>query len=225
VRWLVLFAITGCAAGIDPPWQLDHDRVIVVRATPPHIPAGATSELDALTAHKGEMTMQRAPEGATVVAPAGFADTLALSGGRWIVTAPSEDRLAAARTQLKLAADAPIPLQIGVAFDGGALLATKIVWLGDSADNPQLTDIMINGAAPGTEIVVPPATDIPLSILADDAVDNTNWLSSCGTMHDFDLAKAHLRVEPADPQMGELAVVLRDPSGGVAWQVWPIHAQ
>jgi hypothetical protein len=225
VRALLLVVVAGCATGIDPPWQLDHDRIVVVRATPPHIPSGATSELDALTARKGERTMQRAPESAVVISPPSFADTLTVSSGRWIVTAPSADRLAAARAQLKLAADAPVPLQIAVAFDGGTLRATKIVWLGDSADNPVLANLEINGAAPGTDIVVAPATDIPLSITANDAVDNVNWLSSCGTMHDFDLAKAHLRVEPADPQMGELGVVLRAAGGGVAWQVWPIHAQ
>jgi hypothetical protein len=43
-------------------------------------------------------------------------------------------------------------------------------------------------------------------------------------MHDFDLAKAYLRVEPEDPHQGTLGVVVRDTAGGVAWQFWPISA-
>ena len=55
--------------------------------------------------------------------------------------------------------------------------------------------------------------------------DDVNWLTSCGTMHDYDLPQAYLRVELEDPMEGELAVVLRDARGGVAWRVWPIHAE
>ena len=74
-------------------------------------------------------------------------------------------------------------------------------------------------------IVVPPLTDVHLFVNADDSVDIVNWLTSCGSMHDFDLHKAYLRVEKDDPTSGELAVVLRDAQGGVVWQVWPISAQ
>jgi hypothetical protein len=44
-------------------------------------------------------------------------------------------------------------------------------------------------------------------------------------MHDFDLARAYLRVEPEDPTAGTLGVVVRDAVGGVAWKLWPITAQ
>ena len=64
---------------------------------------------------------------------------------------------------------------------------------------------------------------MPLSVSAVET-DDVNWLTSCGNMHDFDLPQAHLRVEPEDPQTGELAVVLRDDRGGVTWRVWPIEA-
>jgi hypothetical protein len=141
------------------------------------------------------------------------------------VTAPSEDRLAAARTELGLMPGAPVPLVVGVAVANPQLAATKTVWLGDSADNPQLENVMIMDAAAGSgAIVVPSLTDVHLSVDADDSVDIVNWLTSCGSMHDFDLHKAYLRVEKDDPTMGELALVLRDAVGGVAWQVWPISA-
>jgi hypothetical protein len=67
--------------------------------------------------------------------------------------------------------------------------------------------------------------DVHMSVTADDSVDKVNWLTSCGTMHDFDLHAAYLHVLPADPQEGELALVLRDAKGGVTWQTWPIHAE
>ena len=66
---------------------------------------------------------------------------------------------------------------------------------------------------------------MPLSVDADDATYDVTWLTSCGTMHDFDLAKAHLRVEPTDPQSGSLAIVVHDVLGGVDWHVWPIAAR
>ena len=52
-----------------------------------------------------------------------------------------------------------------------------------------------------------------------------NGLSSAGEMHDFDLHSAYLTFGPEDPHDGELALVLRDEFGGVAWRVWPIRAE
>ena len=43
-------------------------------------------------------------------------------------------------------------------------------------------------------------------------------------MHDFDLSRAYLRIEPGDPQQGQLAVVFRGPRGGVSWRIWPVRA-
>lgn len=222
MKRLVLLALLGaCASDVDPPWQLDHDRIIAVRATPPHIPAGATSTLDLFVGHKGAPTSVQAPDVATVVSPMSLAG--ALSGNT--VTAPSEDRLAAARVELGLMPTDPVPLTIGVAVAADQLAATKIVWLGDSADNPTLDGVTVGDVVPGSSIVVPTLTDVHLFVQADDSVDIVNWLTSCGSMHDFDLHKAYLRVEKDDPTTGELAVVFRDPKGGVVWQVWPISAQ
>lgn len=218
---LLLVLVAACTSDVDPPWQLDHDRIIAVRATPPHVPSGATSQLDLLVGHKGAPTTTQAPDAAQVVSPMSLADVLVGS----TVTAPSEDRLAAARAELGLMPDAPVPLIVGVALASPELAATKTVYLGDAADNPPLEDLMIMDApAPQGALVVPSLTDVHLSVKADDSIDIVNWLTSCGTMHDFDLHQAYLRVEKDDPTTGELAVVLRDDHGGVAWQVWPISA-
>jgi hypothetical protein len=222
-RAALLVLVAACTSDVDPPWQLDHDRIIAVRATPPHIPSGATSKLDLFVGHKGAPTSTQPPDFTKVVSPMALADVLAGD----TVTAPGEDRLAAARTELGLPDGAPVPLEVGVGVASLQLAATKTVWLGDSADNPTLQGLMIDDApapAAGTMLTVPGLTDVHLFVEADDAVDIVNWLTSCGSMHDFDLHKAYLRVEKDDPMTGELSVVLRDNQGGVAWEVWPISA-
>jgi hypothetical protein len=221
-------AMGGCADDIDPPWQLDHDRIVAVRATPPGITSGQQSRVDALLAHKGAKTRVAAPEAAIVVSPPSLTDTLRFDGTSWVVTAPDETRLAAARAELKLAAGAPVPLQVGVSYEGQTLIATKTVLLGQAAENPALVtmNMQIDGQpARPMEIVVQPLAKVPLTIEADDVTYDVTWLTSCGTMHDFDLPNAYLKVEVDDPTEGELAVVLRDGKGGVAWDVWPIRAQ
>jgi hypothetical protein len=231
---LALAATGACIGDIDPPWQLDHDRIVAVRADPPAIAAGQSSTLDALLGKKGGMTTVATPELAQVVSPASLSDVLTISAGHWVVTAPDEARLAAVRSELQLAAGAPVPLQIGVAYTGPdpdqPLVATKTIELGQAAGNPALAQmgLMIDGKPPGdepAELVVAKLVKVPLSIEADDTVFDVTWLTSCGTMHDFDLPTAYLKVETDDPQSGELAVVVRDSHGGVAWRLWSIRAE
>jgi hypothetical protein len=218
--------LAACASDVDPPWQLDHDRIVAVRAEPPGITAGQTSRIDALLAKKGSATSVATPELATVVSPASLADVLSVDGGSWVVTAPGEDRLAAARSELKLAVDAPVPLQLGVSYAGRTLVASKTLTLGQPAANPTLDGVTIDGKPAGDgEIVVGKLVKVPLSIDADDANFDVSWVTSCGTMHDFDLPQAYLEVEADDPTAGELGVVLRDAHGGVAWKIWPIRAE
>ena len=225
-RLFVLAALAGCGNEIDPAWQLDHERIIAVRATPPHIASGEASVLDALRGHKGGAPTVDSPDTASVESPASLAPALKQSASQWVVYAPSAGELAAARTELGLAADAPVPLRVQVGFSDTGLDAFKIVWLGEHADNPALGPVSIDGvdATTETELSVPAGQNVPLEVGFDDTYI-INWLTSCGTMHDFDLAKAYLRVEAADPHTGSFAIVVRDSAGGVAWQLWPITAQ
>jgi hypothetical protein len=233
VKYLVLVALLiGCNGDLDEPWQLEHDRIIAVRATPPRIMPGEQSRIDLLLGFAEMPVVERGPDFATIVAPMSLADTLEV--GTWTVTAPSEERLAAARVELGLMPGAPVPLQVGVgvmwpyevaSVDGRTFGAAKTIWLGDSAANPELTGMMINNTPPGDELVVPKEDKVPLFIEADDTVDIVNWLTSCGEMHDFDLHSAYLKVLPDQPQDGQLAVVRRDDRGGVSWRVWPIRAE
>lgn len=231
-RALVLVLVAGCSGTLDEPWQLDHDRIVAVRATPPRIVTGEQSVLDLLVTYEAKPVEVRGPDLARVISPASLADTL--EAGTWTVTAPSEERLAAARTELGLAPGSPVPLVIGVAVtwpypvesvDGTTFSATKTVWLGEHAENPELTGMRIDELPPGDELVVPKGTEVPLFVEADDTVDIIRWMTSCGEMHDFDLHSAYLKVLPDQPQDGQLALIRRDGRGGVSWRIWPIRAE
>jgi hypothetical protein len=232
-------AVLGCTGDTDPPWQLDHDRIIAVRATPPRIAAGEQAMLDALIGAKGAPVADEIPNSATVVSPASLAAAVArvdtgYGPPLWIVTAPSAGDLDRARRELGLAADALVPLRVQVGYAEGSLVATKTVWLGGAAATPAanpimphlvIDHVMIDDPSSSTELVVPRARDVALASGLDDARYDVTWLSSCGTMHDFDLPDAHLEIEAGDPTSGELALVVRDSAGGVSWQVWQIRAQ
>lgn len=234
---LVLFATvaSACASDVDEQWYLDHDRIIAVRASKPRLLPGEEAQLDALVGRKGSPPAEEVPPGATVISPESLQSALRFEGGQWIVTAPDEAALAAARTQLGLAADKPVPLVVGTAWPAAAFpldekgdpfTALKTIYLGESAENPVLDAMMVDGVDAGasSELVVGKLVDVPLSVTAGDD-DIVNWLTSCGTMHDFDLPQAYLRVEKEDMTEGDLAVVVRTPKGGVAWKVWPIRAE
>jgi hypothetical protein len=214
----------GCLDDIDPPWQLDHDRIVAVRATPPGIASGEQSTIDALAAYEGALTAVVEPEAVQVVAPMGAEDLLTLDDGTWVVTAPDAARLAELRAAYDLPADAPVPLQLGLLFDGD-LAALKVVNLGAHADNPTLGAVMIDGGEPPDEVVIALEQDVMLQVDAAET-DDVNWLTSVGTMRDFDLPRARITLEPDNPlDEGELALVVRDGRGGVAWQVWPIRVE
>ena len=222
--------LVGCSGDIDPPWELDHDRIVAVRATPPGLTTmGETSTLDALLAAKGGTTFEQAPLAAQVISPMTLAGALRNDAGRWTVTMPPESQLAAARMELRLAAGAPVPLQVGVGYlvNGVELAALKVVWLGKPLVNPTLSEMTVDGAALDTmtEIVVPPLLETRFSVAAIDD-DDVNWLTNVGTMHDYDLPQSYLVVEEDEEMtMGEFAVVKRDIDGGVVWRVWPIRVE
>jgi hypothetical protein len=234
---LVLLALTACNIDIDEPWQLEHDRIIAVRATPPSISPGETSTIDLLAGFDAMPVAERGPDFVQVVSPMSLSDLVQPSGGTWTVTAPSEERLAAARAELGITDGMPVPLRVGIAAswptpvmspDSRGFGAVKIVWLGVSAGNPDLTGLTVNGvdAPAGTDLVVPKDAKVPLFVDADDNVDIVNWLSSAGTVHDFDLHAAYLTFDDPDDKLeGQLAVIVRDPLGGVAWRFWSIRAE
>jgi hypothetical protein len=223
--WLALvgLGVGACADQTDPIWQLDHDRIVAVRVTPPHIPSGERATVDALMAHKGATTDVETP--VVVTAPPHSLPELATSvQPDGSIVAPDEAALAQARTELGLDPGAPVPFEVGAAFGPQPLIAVKTIFFGDAADNPTLPPITVNGSAPvdGAAITIPFDTDVPLVATVPDDMWKVDWLTSCGTMHDDNEHSAFVHVQPADPTSGELAVVVRDTAGGVVWDAWKI---
>jgi hypothetical protein len=192
---IVVIACAGCAGQLDPSWELDHDRIVAVRATPPHVSAGEVAVLDALVAHAGAPTDVEQP--IAVAAPTELAP-----GG----------------------AGSPVQLEIEAQFppsNGHQLVAVKTVWFGDHQENPTLGAVTVGGVVPDATIGVPVDVDVALTIDLP-AGSSVCWLTSLGTLQFDDEPTAILHVAHGDAGSGELAVVVRDATGGVAWQVWPM---
>lgn len=222
---LTALAAAGCVSSSDPRWQLDHDRIVAVRATPAHVAAGGQMTIDALVAHDGAPVSVEQPITVAIDgAPPALAGAVQPDGS---IVAPDEAGLDQLRQALGLPAGASVPVVITVSFSVGdhTLSANKTIAFGDTADNPTMPAVAVQDAAPAddTELTVPANSDVPLSVAADPAW-KVFWLSSCGTLHDDDEHAAILVVKPDDPQSGQLAVVVRDTADGVAWKVWPIQA-
>jgi hypothetical protein len=213
-----------------------------VRAEPPGITSGQKSKLDFLAGYETLPAEVKKPDFAQVVSPMSLASTLANDAGDWVVTAPSAAQLDAARMELGLAAGTPVPLTVGIAAawptpvvapEGNGFAATKTIYLGEERANPTLSGLTIDGVEPpsdGEQITIMAGDPkkpykTRLNVDADDSKQIVNWLSSCGTMHDFDLHAAYITIEEKDRTEGQLALVYRDEFGGVAWRLWPCVAQ
>lgn len=214
--WLAV-ALAGCLEPVDPRWSLDHDHVVAVRAMPPGLAPGERAVLDALVAHAGGPVTVDAPLSvSTPTAPASLQGSVTRQDAAWIVTAPAPDALASSRPAMGLPPDAPVPLELLLVFPGERYVA-KTVWLGVAADNPPEPAITFDGAPAGDTLVLPLGRDVYVELATSLRV---NWLTSCGTLFQDDVARAFLRAD--EPCRGELALVVRDHAGGVAWRVWPI---
>jgi hypothetical protein len=228
MRYLVLLLLVGCIDQVDQRWELDHEHVVAVRATPPAIMPGERAKLDALLAHADRPPTIGAPVGAAAGVEeghplAGIVSQSLLEG--WYVTAPSAEVLDQVRARDGIPAGEPIPVPIVMAFSGDAepLYATKTVYLGAPGENPTAPAMVIDGQLASDQITVPMQRDVYVSVNVEPGA-RVNWLTSCGSLFQDDVATAFLRVASDDEQAGQLAVVIRDPRGGVAWRVWPVTA-
>jgi hypothetical protein len=221
VRWLALALLVACQDPIPPErWQLDQERAVAVRVTPPRILAGEHALIDGLLAHADRPTTVTAPGDVVAVnSPLQLAVNFIFD--HWEVIAPDDATLTATRTELGLAAGEPIPFELTVYFGTVAapIITQKRMWFGESVANPVLPAILIDGVPPGGSLVVPHATE--LTLRAD--ADKVSWLTSCGTLRDSQEPDAILALDAACT--GELVVVVRDREGGTVWKVWPLDAE
>ena len=212
----LLLIICACSESATlEPWQLDHERVVAVRLTPPHVAPGEIGLFDALLAHAGgPTTVEPVYSASAASAPGDLYTAVHFYIDHWQIDGPDEARLEVARSELGLPADARVPIEVTVEV-AGPLYANKTVWLGDSRANPPAPPVTHGPAlASGTEYSL--AFDPP-------AGGSVRWLTSCGTLRDDSEPRAtHIVDEPCE---GELVIVVRDDAGGVAWQVLPIRAE
>jgi hypothetical protein len=223
VRCLAIAALlAGCADETVQPWALDHERIVAVRATPPHIVLGEIALLTALVAHDDGPVEEVVPTGASApFAPAGLFAAVHFNIDHWQIDGAPPEQLAQARVELGLDEGEPVPLPVTLQFPG-RLYAEKIVWLGDSRPNREVPRVLVDGAELGDELQLAGQAEVALVIEVNDS-DRAHWLTSCGELEDHDSPRATLRVDGRCD--GELAVVVRDAFGGTAWRVWPFHVQ
>ena len=203
---LVLLLVAACEEPVvSQPWQLDHDRIIAVRLSPPVIHAGHRAWIDGLVALQGEPPRELVPDR---VEPSSTSDELELGfeDGRWFVIASSE-----------LAA----PVDLIVTF--GELVARKIVAIDDGVIVPMIRDVHAGELEIGEleTFAIAPQREIALHVAAGED-DKVMWLTSCGALVDHDLPDAFLTVEPR--RVCELVVVLRA-GAAVAWQTWKVTTE
>jgi hypothetical protein len=213
-RVLSLALLAACVPDGPPEWQLDHDRIVAVRAEPPAIPPGGIGRLDVLVAHEGGPTTVETPETMSASDSPLFT-AIHFNIDHYQIDGPDEAQLADARAQLGLPDGAPVPLDVDLRVSG-PLYGTKRVWLGIAADNPALPPVTIGGPITGPSVTLAAHHEAPLLIEASTA----HWFTSCGELRDEREASARLATSGACD--GELVVVVRDGAGGVAWGVWQL---
>jgi hypothetical protein len=216
----VLLLLVGCIDPIDPQWTLDHDRVVVARATPPRIRAGEMTNLDALVAHAGGPTTIESPLDAAVASNAMGAEVRRTANG-WVLVAPPTTAYA---NEPATPVDVMMTFAHGTDRAASPMQVKKTVWIGEPTTNPAMPAVTVDGVAPGAEVVVAKDKDVYLSTTVPDGW-RVNWLTSAGTLYQDDEPTSYVHIAPADHQSGELACVIRDDAGGVVWTVWPIRTQ
>jgi len=213
--WIFLAACTTRTPVAPEAWQLDQDRVVAVRSTPPGLAAGEHGLVDALIAHAdGPTTIE--PPSTLIAAHSPLFGTVNFLFDHYELIAPDDATLADARSDLGIAAGAPIPLEVECDFETFTFITDKQVLLGTHADNPELGSIAIAGHPPAATVTVARDTDVALHAFAS----TTRWLTSCGELADSEEPDAVLHTGAACA--GELVVVERDGVGGIVWQVWPL---
>lgn len=219
---LVFLAACTTATPVAPEaWQLDQDRVIAVRSSPPGLAAGEHALVDALIAHAGGPTTVETPYSLNA-AHSPLSGTVNYLFDHFELIAPDEPTLADARTQLGIAAGLPIPLEVEADFEIHTFITQRRVLLGMHYDNADLGTIMIAGQPAGITITV--ARDSTVALEASGGAPIVRWLTSCGEL--VDSAEPDAVLHTGTPCTGELVVVGRDPmTTGTGWRVSPLTVE
>jgi hypothetical protein len=219
------FGTTGCE-DVPQAFDLDHARIMAIRAEPPALAPEATAAIDVLFTDSTIEPRVAAPDAIEIRLPAeaaAFADYLVRTADGWRLTAPDAATIDTIRASLGLAAGDPlaVPLELELATADGPLTAVKLVAIGAAAANPAAPAIMIDGT-PGAAV----QTGIDAALAASPTAGDDHvyrWFSSVGELDGFTRPTATLSPEIEPPRTtGHLAVVVRDAAGGVAWTIVPV---
>jgi hypothetical protein len=200
---IVLFAIAcaACTTNNADTFTLDHARILAVRSEPAHVPIGGTVRIDVLAGNDAGDVYVAVPDAIDI-------GTLAAQreSDGWYVTGPDGVQLAPTAT-------------VTIAIDGELKVSTKELVFGDSADNPMIGDMQVDGSAIQTIDIAQDTKPALDAITAGVEPLSFAWYTSLGTLEHFRDPEATFDADQAGD--GTIAVVVRDAQGGVAWQIVP----
>jgi hypothetical protein len=226
-RTIITLTALAAAAGCDntgAPSELDRPRVLAVQVSPPHLAPEESAPVDVLVGRADGTVAVVAPDSVEVLsAPAGSPQSGMVGHGAdgWAIACPDEQVLAGLRATLGLAEgeQVPITLALEVEVEGELLTATKNVYLGNHADNPQLAGVTANGGSEEDGVLVIGAGDeIPIAAEGAEGEGELSyaWFTSVGDI-DLYLSEAATLTASDEPIEGQLVLVVRDEQGGVIW--------
>lgn len=223
---LSLALLAACADDVAQPYQLDHARILAVRTDLAQLGPLDRSTLEVLVtdstaapylASPAQLEVRLAPE----LARPELAPLLVASPDGWAVHAPDAATLAQARLALGLPAEEPLPLPLSlrVHTSDGILEAQKVVLLGAHLPNPPPPELSLAERAVGLD------TELSLEALAMPADASVRWFAWPGELTSYTQPSATWTLSPDERAQARLALVLRTPDGGVAWQVRTLPIQ
>lgn len=124
IALVLVVGLWGCVDASDPPWQLDHDRIVAVTAEPPRIEPGGSARITALVAHAGAPVDEEQPVVMTVVSPRELYMAVHYNIDHWQIDCPTVTEPTELDVELRVAAGE---------------VATKKIWLGETGANPPVS--------------------------------------------------------------------------------------
>ncbi len=221
---IAMTTITAGCADVATPEELQHTRILAVRATPPGILAEQTSRIDVLAATEAGELVQPTARSVRIVGGFG-AELLSQDESGWMLTAPSADQIAAARQAAGIEDEPwPIIIEVTVELDGKTLVADKLVLVDVATSNPEVVDIRLAGVPVQDEMVVSVGAEVEVSATAQPETAELSyaWASSVGELSLYRSQAASFATDASGD--GTLLVVVRDGQGGVAWKAVPVRA-
>jgi hypothetical protein len=217
----------ACNEGTHPS-LLDHATILAVRAEPPRINAGEKARIDVLVSTaEGTPELIETPAIAVALPDERAPEMVEMNEGGSFVIAPPDEAIAAIRAAQGLPEDAPVPVSIdlSVTISGVEKAATKMILLGDTAQNPTIGALVIDGTEyPEGPVFVPVGTKPRIGVVASGDGELTYaWYSSVGEL-DFYRSQT-MTLDAIEAKSGRIVVVVRDASGGASHRIYDVTVE